>query len=74
MAKGESASFEKFCLLSQCFQKSSAAEASETVYRWERVKKTMEQNLLRFSMNETIINDRVENIGARGKRTPKTSN
>ena len=36
--KGEIACFEQFLLLSQCFQKSSTAEASESVYRWERVK------------------------------------
>ena len=28
--------FERFLLLSQCFKKSSAAEASESVYMWER--------------------------------------
>ena len=27
---------KQFLLLSQCFQKSSAAEASESVYMWER--------------------------------------
>ena len=30
---------EKLIVLSQCFQKSSAADASKCVYRWERVKK-----------------------------------
>ena len=38
MAKEEIARFEQFLLLFQCFQKSSAAEASESVYLWERVK------------------------------------
>ena len=38
LAKGEVARFEQFLLLSQCFQKSSAAEASERVFMWERVK------------------------------------
>ena len=37
-AKGEIASFEQFLLLPQCSQKSSAAEASESIYIWERVK------------------------------------
>ena len=37
MAKGEIARFEKNLLLSQCFQKSSAAEVSESFYMWERV-------------------------------------
>ena len=32
MAKRESARFQQFLLLSQCFQKSSAAEASERLY------------------------------------------
>ena len=39
MAKGEIAHFEQFLLLSQCFQKLSAVDASECVYKWERVKK-----------------------------------
>ena len=38
LAKGEIASFEQFLLLPQCFQKTSAAERSESVYLLERVK------------------------------------
>ena len=38
MAKGEIACFEQFLLFSQCFQMSSAAEGSKSVYMWERVK------------------------------------
>ena len=38
MAKGEIARFEQFLLLSQCFQKASAAQASESVYMRERDK------------------------------------
>ena len=41
MAKGEIACFEQFLLLSQCFQKSSAAEASESVDMLERVKRSL---------------------------------
>ena len=37
-SKGEIARFEKFLLSSQSFQKSSATEASESVYMRERVK------------------------------------
>ena len=37
VAKGEIARFEQFLLLSQCFQKLSAAVASESVYMKERV-------------------------------------
>ena len=37
VAKAEIARFEQFLLLTQCFQMSSAAEASENIYRWERV-------------------------------------
>ena len=37
MSKGEIACFEQFHLLSQYFQKLSAAEASESVCMWERV-------------------------------------
>ena len=42
MARGENAHFEQFPLLSQCFQKSTAAEASESVYMWEWVQKKMQ--------------------------------
>ena len=38
MAKGEIARFEQFLLLSLCFKKPSAAEASESGYMRERVK------------------------------------
>ena len=37
MAEVEIAHYEQFLLLPHCFQKSSAAEASESVYIWERV-------------------------------------
>ena len=42
MAKGEIAGIEQFLLLSQCFQKTSAADTSKCVYRWER--ETSEEN------------------------------
>ena len=38
VANGEIACFELFHLLSQYFQKSSAADAPNWSYRWERVK------------------------------------
>ena len=38
VAKGEFACFEQFLLLSECFQK-SYADASESVYMGERVKR-----------------------------------
>ena len=38
VAKGEIAHYEQFLLLQHCFQKSSAAEASESVYMSERDK------------------------------------
>ena len=38
VVKGEIARFEQYFLLSQCIQKLSAAEASESAYIWERVK------------------------------------
>ena len=37
VAKGEIASFEQLLLLSKCFQKSSAAEGSESAYMLEHV-------------------------------------
>ena len=40
-AKREIANYEQFLLLPQCFQKSSAAEVSESVYMWERVKQIL---------------------------------
>ena len=36
-AKGEIAHYERFLVLSQCFQKLSTAEASSWVYTWEQV-------------------------------------
>ena len=35
--KGEIACFEQFLLLPECFQKSSAADASESIYNRKRV-------------------------------------
>ena len=43
LAKGEIARFEQFLFLSQCFRKLSAAEVSESVYMWERVKNSFQQ-------------------------------
>ena len=37
LATGEITPFDQFLLLSLCFQKLSAAEASESIYMWERV-------------------------------------
>ena len=45
-AKGEFAGFNQFLLLSQCFQKLSAAEELESVYMWERIKQDNDQFLL----------------------------
>ena len=42
VAKGEIACFEQFFLLSQCFQKLSAAEVSKSLYMWERVKNNLD--------------------------------
>ena len=42
MARGENANFEQFPLLSQCFQKSTAAAASESVFMWEWVQIKMQ--------------------------------
>ena len=38
VAKGEIDHYDQFLLLPQCFQMSSASEASESVYMKERVK------------------------------------
>ena len=38
VAKGEIARFQQFLHLPHCFQKSSAADASKCVCKWERVK------------------------------------
>ena len=45
MAKEEIAHCELFLLLPQCFQKSSAAEVSESVYMWDRDKLYRLENL-----------------------------
>ena len=42
VAKGEIAHFEQLLLLSQCFKKSSAARASESVYMWESVNQSVQ--------------------------------
>ena len=39
VAKGKIVRFKQFHLLEQCFQESSAAEASERVYMGERVQR-----------------------------------
>ena len=44
LAKGKIAHHEKFLLLTQCFQKSSAAEASESVSVGKWVKKVQNDN------------------------------
>ena len=41
MAKGDIAHYEQYLLLPQLFQKSSAAEASESIFMWERVKREL---------------------------------
>ena len=53
VAKGEIACFEQFLLFSQCFQKSSAADASKCVYRWERVE--MSTYYFKFSVKEIMF-------------------
>ena len=63
VSKGEIARFEQF-LLSQCFQKSSAAKASESIYIRERVNQSLVLKSLfdpmllvlnKNSLNETIL-------------------
>ena len=44
VAKGEIARSEQFLLLSQCFQKPFAAEASESVCMWEKVNIILNSN------------------------------
>ena len=52
MAKEEIARIEQFPPLSQCFQKSAAAEGSKSIYMRGRVKKTwLKKKLLMFYPN-----------------------
>ena len=51
MAIGEIACFEQFLLLSQRFQMSSAAEASESVYMWERVNMIVVYSIIILSVH-----------------------
>ena len=37
LAKGEITHYEQFLLLPKCFQKLSAADASESIYIWEKI-------------------------------------
>ena len=52
VSKGEIARFEQFLLLPLCFQKPSAAEASESVYMRERVNPylTLKSYIIKTSM------------------------
>ena len=50
LAKGEIAHFELFLLLSLCFKKMSAAEASESDHMSERVKQ--DKKYLRYGAQE----------------------
>ena len=52
VTKGEIARFEQFLLLSQCFQKSSAEEASESVCMWKRDKSELHRVLDQYSPNK----------------------
>ena len=52
MANGEIAHDEQFHHLPQCFQKLSAAEASESICKWERVKADRNQQYhVRLTVN-----------------------
>ena len=51
MTNEEIARFEQFLPLSQCSQISPAAEASESVYMWERVKRKSTSK----SLNEKAV-------------------
>ena len=68
VAKGEIARFVQFLLLSLCFQKPSAAEASESVYMRERVNhfpgyntsaaddsESIEAEIWKLPLNECVI-------------------
>ena len=57
MTKGEIARFEQFPLLSQCFRNLSAAEASKSVYMWERVNmmNIYVDNFDNFEKNEHFV-------------------
>ena len=55
VAKGEIAHYEQFLLLSQCFQKSSAAETSENVYMRQMVKNTVDMALKTLRHKEKLL-------------------
>ena len=55
-AKGKIARFEQFLLLPQCFQKSSVADASKCVYKWESVKSHLLQKHLITIIAKCFIN------------------
>ena len=57
VVKEEIARFEQFLLLSICFQKPSAAEASESVYMRERIKRC----LLEIHQNVSAFSEKVNN-------------
>ena len=56
VVKGEIAHYKQFLLLTHCFQKSSAADVSESICRWERVKLSLYQ-VKEYQSGEQIFYD-----------------
>ena len=62
MAKGDIACFEQFLLLSQCFQKLAAAEASESVFMRESDNHLTDKNKSAADDFESIVAKTVKNL------------
>ena len=72
VAEGEIARFEQFLILSQCFQKSSAADASKCVYMWERVNKIPRKDASWSLLQQTLLENNVtkREIAQKGAISP----
>ena len=61
VSKRKIARFEQFLLLSQGFQKSSAAEASDNNCMWERINNKKDLINKRINNKKDLINKRINN-------------
>ena len=75
VANGEIARFEQFLLLPQCFQKSSAADVSKCIFKWEWVKLTAINFMhLHTEFNSSAADNICKHCGKRNKNAHNEQN